>query len=88
MINKEKRINEIFNILIQFEKISDPNSNVTENTYRGYLDRMDIWYIGYGNQEIATCIEGLYKLGASARHESVRRSVFHMIDILNKEDGD
>ena len=82
---KEQKINELFNILVQFEKISDPNSPTTEFTYKNYLDRLYTWYFRYGNQEIATYIEGLYKLGASAKHDSVRRVVFHMISVLNKE---
>lgn len=84
-MNQEQKINELFNILIQFEKISEPNSNVSEMTYKGYLDKLYVWYVGYGNLEIATYIEGLYKLGASAKHETVKRSVFNMISILNEE---
>lgn len=87
-MSKEQRINAIFNILVQFEKIFESNSSVTEETYRNYLDRLYIWYLGYGNEEIATCIEGLYNLGAKAKHDSVRRSVFHIIDLLNKEKRD
>lgn len=84
-MDKKKLIDEIFNILIQFEKISDDSSNVTEQTYKGYLDRLFVWYMGYNNQEIATGIKGLYNLGAEASHETVKRSVFHMIDVLKKE---
>lgn len=87
-MSKEQRINSIFNILVQFEKIFESNSSVTEETYKNYLDRMYIWYLGYGNQEIATCIEGLHELGAKAKHDSVKRSVFHMIDVLEKEARD
>ena len=84
-MNKEQRINAIFNILVQFEKITDPYSSVNEQTYRGYLDRLHVWYLGYGNDEIAIGIKGLYDLGEHAKHESVKRTVFHMIDILSKE---
>ena len=84
-MDEEKTIGELFNILVQYEKISDPSSNVTERTYRSYLNRLYIWYIGYGIEEIATHIKGLYKLGSSAQHDSVKRSVFHMISILKKK---
>lgn len=84
-MNKEQRIDTIFNILIQFEKIDKLNSGVTEDTYKNYLDRLYIWYLGYGNDEIAVGIKGLYDLGKSASHDSVKRIVFHMIDVLNKE---
>ena len=83
-MDKEKQINEIFNILVQFEKIAQNNSGVTETTYRNYLDRLYIWFIGYGNSEIASGIKGLYDLGANASHSSVKRVVFHMIELIEK----
>ena len=84
-MNKEQRINELFNILVQFEKIHEIGSGVTEATYKHYLDRLYIWYLGYGNNEIAIGIKGLFNLGKDARHDSVKRIVFHMIDVINKE---
>lgn len=87
-MEKEKRIGELFNILIQFEKISEPDSNVNEFTYKGYLDKLVIWYLGYGNLEIANYIKGLQELGKDADHDSVRRTVFHMISVLKKDFGD
>ena len=87
-MNKEKQINEIFNILIQFEKIYEVGSNVTELTYKGYLDRLYVWYTGYGNIEIANSIHGLEVLGTDASHDTVKRTVFHIIDVLNKESRD
>ena len=84
-MNKKQKIDKIFNILVQFEKIKDPVSNVTEETYKNYLNRLSVWYLGYGNEEIFCGIQGLYDLGASAEHETVKRMVFHLIDILDKE---
>lgn len=84
-MDKKKRIDSIFNILFQFEQIFEKDSNVTEESYRGYLDRLYIWYLGYGNNDIATYIKGLYNLGASAEHETVRRGVFHIIKLLEAE---
>ena len=85
MNNKDKQINEIFNILIQFEKIYEKNSNVTETTYKNYLNRLWVWYNGDGNIEISNSLLGLEKLGANVGHDTVKRIVFHIIDILNKE---
>lgn len=82
---KEQRINEIFNVLVQFEKINDEDSTVTEQTYCNYLDRLYVWYLGYGNNEIAVMLKGLYDLGKNVSHSTVRRIVFHIIDILDKE---
>lgn len=87
-VKKERIINELFNILVQFEKIEENNSGVTEETYKHYLDRLYVWYLGYGNNEIAFSIKGLYDLGKFAKHDSVKRVVFHMIDIINKEEVD
>lgn len=87
-VKKEQMIDELFNILIQFEKIDEFDSGVTEDTYRRYLDRLYIWYLGYGNNEVAFGIKGLFDLGKSAQHDSVKRVVFHMIDIVSKEERD
>lgn len=86
-MNKEQRINEIFNILVQFEKIEEDNSNVNEFTYKNYLDRLYVWYLGYGDNEISTAIKGLYDLGKNAKHSSVKRIVFHIIGLLDKKVG-
>lgn len=82
---KNKKIDKIFNILVQYEKIKDNESEVNENSYKNYLDRLHTWYMGYGNEEITIAIEGLYNLGAKATHDSVKRTVFHLIAELEKE---
>ena len=84
-MDKRERIDRIYEILVQFEKLQNNESNVTEESYRGYIDRLVIWYIGYGNEEIEYALKGLYKLGAQASHKTVRRIVFHIINILDKE---
>ena len=85
MITKKQRIDSIFYILVQFEQMMDENTDVTEETYRNYLDRINIWYLGRGNEDIGYAIEGLKKMGKSTTHDTVKRTVFHIIDILNKE---
>ena len=82
-MDKQQRINTIFDILVQFEKIFEPESGVTPETYMNYLDRLYVWYLGYGNEEIYTSIKGLRELGVNAEHSTVRRMVFHMINILD-----
>lgn len=84
-MDKRREIDSIFNILFQFEQIFAKDSNVTEKSYKGYLDRLYVWYLGKGNNDIATYINGLYELGASANHGTVRRSVFHIIKLLEAE---
>lgn len=84
-ITKKKRIDSIFYILVQFEQMMDDNTDVTEETYRNYLDRINVWYLGRGNEDIGYAIEGLKKMGKTATHDTVKRMVFHIINILNKE---
>lgn len=50
-MTKKEKIDDIFNILIQYEKIKEENSGIDVNTYQNYLDRLSVWYTGYGNEE-------------------------------------
>ena len=84
-MTKKERIDRIYEILMQFEKLQCKESNVTELSYKNYIDRLVTWYIGYGNEEIEYALKGLYKLGAQAEHDTVRRMVFHIIGILDEE---
>lgn len=84
-MNKKERIDRIYEILIQFEKISDNDSITTEKTYRNYIDRLYVLFLGYGNEEICCMLKGLYKLGNKTSHDTVKRTVFHIINILDKE---
>lgn len=82
-MNKKQRIDEIFNILVQYEKIG---KEITEKDYIYYLDRLYTWYTGY-NDNIATGIKGLLKFGANITHDSVRRMTFHLISLIEREGG-
>ena len=82
---KKKRIDRIYEILIQYEDLKKQKGNVTELSYKNYIDRLVTWYVGYGNEEIEYSLRGLYKLGSQASHDTVRRIVFHIIGILDKE---
>ena len=82
---KKERIDRIYEILIQFEKLQKNELNTTEDSYKSYINRLITFYIGYGNEDIEYCLRGLYKLGDKANHDTVRQIVFHIIDILDKE---
>lgn len=77
-----QKIDEIFNILIQYEKINEADSGVSIESYQGYLDRLYVWYVGEGNDTIYNYLRGLYMLGNKASHETVRRIVFDIIGTL------
>lgn len=79
----EELINEIYNILIQYEKISEDET--TEDAYLAYLDSLYVWYVGYDKPKIYNTIKGLYELGLKANHETVRRAVFKIIHLLEKD---
>lgn len=85
-VTKKQRIDSIFYILVQFEQLTNQEAGVTEESYRNYLDRINIWYLGRGDEKIGYAIEGLKKLGKEATHETVKRIVFHIIDILDEEE--
>lgn len=80
-MDKEKRIDEIFNILVQFEKVG---LDIKEEDYLSYLDRLYTWYSGY-SENIACGIKGLFNLAMEIDHDSVRRMVFHLISLVEKE---
>ena len=82
---KKERIDRIYEILIQFEKLQKNELNITEDSYKSYINRLITFYIGYGNEDIEYFLRGLYKLGTKANHDTVRQIVFHIIDILDKE---
>lgn len=84
-MSKKEKIDRIYEILIQFEELKDKKPNITEFTYKSYINRLVTFYIGYGNEEIEYCLKGLHKLGANAEHDTVRQIVFHIIRILEKE---
>ena len=80
-MDKEQKINEIFNILVQYEKVG---VEIQEEDYLSYLDRLYTWYSGY-NDNIAFGIKGLFNLSTTAEHDSVRRMVFHLISLIERE---
>lgn len=85
-VDKNKVIGKLFYILCQFEKIGDTTSEVTLQSWRNYLDRLYIWFLGYGNQDVCVALKGLQRAGKELKLDTVRRVVFDMISII-KEGG-
>ena len=80
------RIDEIFNVLVQYEKAIDNNDmSATLDSYLGYVDKLYVRYFGQNHSEISAYLKGLYLLGADAHHDTVKRVVFDIIHILEKE---
>lgn len=81
---KKNLIPPIFKILLLYEDVNNSESNITEKDYLKYLDRLYIRYCGFANQEICQTIKGLHSLGVKIEHDSVKATVFHLIDLINK----
>lgn len=81
-------VSPIFKILLLYEDVYNIKSNIQENDYLKYLDRLYIRYSGFANQEICQTIKGLHNLGIQLEHDSVKSTVFHLIELINKEASD
>lgn len=86
-MKQKELISQLFKILLLFEDIGKNNSNIQENDYLRYLDRLYVFWRGIGQDDIFPIIKGLYSLGSKANHDTVKSMVFHMINIVQK-DGD
>ena len=84
-MTKSQMTDSIFNILVQYEKVYDNNSKVQLIDYLNYIDRLYTFFNGY-NSEIAIMLKGIYNLKEQNEHDSVKRAVFHMISLLQKEE--
>ena len=81
-MNQDK-IASIYKILVLYEKINDSEESI--NSYLNYIDRLYVYWVGVGKEEIYEILKGLWKLGKEATHKTVKSMVFHMIDIIKKE---
>lgn len=85
MLLKRQRIDDLYKILIFFEKVEDPNSKIDKESYLKYLDKLYVVYRGYDNERIYEPINGLRKLGMDIEHDLVRSIVFDMIRVIEME---
>lgn len=80
----EKDISSIYKILILYENIENKENLVDIDSYLNYIDRLYVYWVGVGEQEIYTILKGLWLLGTNVTHKRVKSMVFHMIDIIKK----
>lgn len=85
MLLKRQRIDDLYKILVFFEKVEDPNSKIDKESYLKYLDKLYVVYRGYDNEKIYEPINGLRKLGMDIEHDLVRSIVFDMIKVIEME---
>lgn len=78
-MSKQKQIDRVFDILVQYELAKSPDSPETEEGYKSYLYRLYVQYYGKQDEEIYQTIRGLHELGLAIPHDKLRSIVFHLI---------
>lgn len=84
MKSKDTAIASIYKILVLYENITDTTNPIDVDAYLGYIDRLYVYWVGIGNDEVASLLHGLYILGVDAGHKRVKSIVFHIIDCVKK----
>lgn len=84
-MTKRDRIADVYKLLVEFEELQNNSGNTTLETYLNHLDRVCTIYLGRGNMQIYEGLRGLSVLGDKASHGTVKRMVFHIINLLYKE---
>ena len=82
--SSKRRIDSIYKIFALRKSLEDEDSVVTVEGYLKYLERLYIWFLGYGNEEVYSSILGLKKVGTQANVTTVKNVVLHMINLLEK----
>lgn len=77
-MDKKVIIGKIYKVLPIFE-------DSVEN-YVKYIKRLCVFIKGLGNDELSTNIEGLRLYGSEIDHDTVKLTVFEMVDIVKKMD--
>lgn len=83
-MDSKQIISSFFKILLLYEDVNNPRSEVTEQDYITYLNRQYVRFLGSGVSEVYNLIKGLQTLGMSAEHSVVKTIVFHLIDLTKK----
>ena len=86
MENKQL-ISSIYKILLLYEDVKDVRSEIKEEDYLAYLSRIYIRFLGRNNSEICDTIKGLITTGMSLTHKQIKSSVFHMIEVIERNEG-
>lgn len=79
-----KSINDIYKILLLFEDVHNDYSCVTAQDYLRYLDRLYIYWLGVGRSDIFYLIKGLKSLGTETSHQTIKSTVWHIIELIKK----
>lgn len=84
-MTEKELIDSIFVILCLYEDALKSETNITQADYFAYLKRKYVYFVGRGNEEIASLLKGLEEIGFEITHKELRPIVFHMINLVKKE---
>lgn len=72
----------LYKILLLYEDVLEPTSNVTEDDYLTYLDRISAYYLGAAKMDIYRYIRGLRSAGVNLEQSTVKSIVFHICGLV------
>lgn len=78
----------LYKILLLYEDVLEPTSDVTEADYLTYLDRISAYYLGAAQMEIHRYIRGLRSAGVNLEQSTVKSIVFHICGLVKGGEHD
>lgn len=87
-MGKNDKTAPLYKILLLYEDVFEQTSNVTENDYLIYLDRIATYYLGSAQMEIYRYIRGLRSAGVNLDKSTVKTIVFHMCGLVKGGEQD
>ena len=81
-MNKDKAIAAVYKILPMYEEVVETQSEMVYRAYLAYLSRLSVMVAGI-DDGMTSMVRGLETLGSD--DDQVRRTVFHMIHVLDKD---
>lgn len=82
--NLKRRIDSVYKIFALRLSLENKDSDVTWEGYQKYIERLYVWFLGYGNEEIYSSLLGLKKAYKETSLDTVKSVVFHIIHILEE----
>lgn len=87
-MGKNDKTAPLYKILLLYEDVLESTSNVTEDDYLTYLDRIATYYLGATQMEIYRYIRGLRSAGVNLDKSTVKTIVFHMCGLVKGGEQD
>lgn len=78
----------LYKVLLLYEDVLEPTSNVTVDDYLMYLDRIGMYYLGASQVDIYRYIRGLRCAGMNIDKSTVKSIVFHLCGVVEGGESD